>query len=562
MEIIAAGDIDTGTDLFPPLSPLTFSLYDSFLSSHCSSCFSLLLPSPPPQSPTSLYCSAAACSSVTDSPLIIPPPDIYPILSSDIKATLRLLLLSSSSVATASSLPHRFGNLLTNHHRLISDPSISVAIRRAANFIAVVRGNWVNGKDTEVEEAALCSVLTNAVDVQDSTGRGLGIAVYDSRFSWINHSCSPNTCYRFLISPSSSSSSSLDSLTTTTSFVNFYNMFLLFFCEGQTIGCGPKVIVRSFKKIKIGEEITISYIDLLQPKGLRQADLLSKYRFMCNCGRCAAFPPAYVDSILEKVLTLEPEETIVCQHHITTDKDEAMSLMTDHIKEAIDDFLSDNIDPKTCCETIENVLCHGSSDSQAHHHHLLLHPIHHISLDAYVTLGTAYKLRSIDYETNTKKAFEMIRISAAYSLFLACVTHHLFSQEPSLAIASASFWKSAGESLLDLSRTKSYVKCSKCVLFVETRGSQRDVEDTSEQILRCINDISWVSWSFLNRGCRYLEKFKSPFDFSSTRINCEGEESSEDQRVNIQLLCFHCLLYADLLNDICYGHKSHLLSHN
>ena len=44
METISAEDVGIGVDLFPALSPLTFSLYDSFLSSHCSSCFSLLPP--------------------------------------------------------------------------------------------------------------------------------------------------------------------------------------------------------------------------------------------------------------------------------------------------------------------------------------------------------------------------------------------------------------------------------------------------------------------------------------------------------------------------------------
>lgn len=35
--------------------------------------------------------------------------------------------------------------------------------------------------------------------------------------------------------------------------------------EGQMI-CGPRLIVRSIKKIKKGEEVTVAYTDLLQPK--------------------------------------------------------------------------------------------------------------------------------------------------------------------------------------------------------------------------------------------------------------------------------------------------------
>lgn len=190
MEILAAEDIDIGTDLFPHLSPLASSLYDSFLSTHCSSCFSLL----PPYPPQPLYCSSAC--SLTDSFTDFPqfPPEISPILPSDIRTALRLL---NSTVVVTSSSPHRLNGLLTNHHRLMADSSISLSIQNAASFIAAVLRS--NRKNTELEEAAICSVLTNAVEVQDSTtGLVLGIALYDSRFSWINHSCSPNSCYRFV----------------------------------------------------------------------------------------------------------------------------------------------------------------------------------------------------------------------------------------------------------------------------------------------------------------------------------------------------------------------------
>ncbi|RHN67946.1 hypothetical protein MtrunA17_Chr3g0108341 [Medicago truncatula] len=56
-----------------------------------------------------------------------------------------------------------------------------------------------------LEEAtvALCAVLTNAVEVHDNEGCALGIAVFEHAFSWINHSCSPNACYRFSFSTSS-----------------------------------------------------------------------------------------------------------------------------------------------------------------------------------------------------------------------------------------------------------------------------------------------------------------------------------------------------------------------
>lgn len=60
----------------------------------------------------------------------------------------------------------------------------------------MIRGND-DDDDCVMEEAALCVVMTNAVEVQDENGVAVGIAVYDTAFSWINHSCCPNSCYRF-----------------------------------------------------------------------------------------------------------------------------------------------------------------------------------------------------------------------------------------------------------------------------------------------------------------------------------------------------------------------------
>lgn len=72
---------------------------------------------------------------------------------------------------------------------------------------AIAKQRGIPNDDAVLEEAtiALSAVLTNAVEVHDNEGRALGIAVFDHIFSWINHSCSPNACYRFVLSSSSHS---------------------------------------------------------------------------------------------------------------------------------------------------------------------------------------------------------------------------------------------------------------------------------------------------------------------------------------------------------------------
>lgn len=237
MEMRAKEDIEIGQDITPTLTPLSFSLHDSFLLSHCSSCFSPLPSSPnlhfppflpsfsinPNHVPTLLYCSQHC--SLSDSPLHVSSAEFHLLqslpstspLSSDLRAALRLL--HSLPAATCHSTQrHRVAGLLTNHEKFTSsensynnddddeEEELLIRIREGAKLMAAARRKMrdgvelLNENDAVLEEAVLCLVLTNAVEVHDKSGRTLGIAVYDARFSWINHSCSPNACYRFLVS--------------------------------------------------------------------------------------------------------------------------------------------------------------------------------------------------------------------------------------------------------------------------------------------------------------------------------------------------------------------------
>lgn len=113
----------------------------------------------------------------------------------------------------------RIAGLMTNRENLVfgeikkyqfecdeNAENILPRIREGAMMMAKARrmrvGEDVNVEKQEgfaLEEMVLCLVMTNAVEVQENNGSSLGIAVYDATFSWINHSCSPNSCYRFLV---------------------------------------------------------------------------------------------------------------------------------------------------------------------------------------------------------------------------------------------------------------------------------------------------------------------------------------------------------------------------
>ncbi|EXC28030.1 Protein SET DOMAIN GROUP 41 [Morus notabilis] len=647
MEMMMRGreEIEMGEDLTRPLPPLSFSLHHSLLLSHCSSCFSPLPSSPlppifPPRFPPSnsnpkiLYCSSQC--SFSDSPLHFSSAEHHLLCllpsaaaadSSDLRAALRLL--ESNPATRRSSSVSRIAGLSTNLHKLANDDEEEVAarIRDGARAMAAarrMRDRDCSGEESEGEEeamaaAALCAVLTNGVEVQVKSGRTLGVAVYGGGgFSWINHSCSPNACYRI----------SLHSDLQTTSFLPDHEtaaMRIVPCCNKETqCGCsyGPRIIVRSIKRIQKGEEVTVAYTDLLQPKSVRQSDLWSKYRFICCCSRCGSVPPTYMDRVLEEI-------SVVNGNSSSSDsgfyRDKATQMLTQYIDDAISDYLSIG-DAQSCCEKLDHVLTRGLPDEQLERNEgtslptytYWLHPLHHLSLNAYTTLASAYKTCSNDMlalfseaNENLCVAFDMSRTSVAYSLLLAGATNHLFQFEPSLIASVANYWVSAGESLstfarssmwrelIPLSSLSSIIRhnCLKCSLGnkYETGSfhSQVQYEDfahVSSKFLDCVTDYMQKVWHLLVHGCNHLRVFKDPLDFSwlvtakyssmweicshcsSNNIGsnsdiyeniplCEAQGCTTQVRIHLFQLGVHCLLYGAYLSSICFGKHSYLTCH-
>ncbi|XP_062023315.1 protein SET DOMAIN GROUP 41-like [Rosa rugosa] len=576
MEMRAEEEIELGQDLTPSLPPLSFALHDSLLSSHCSSCFSPLPPLHTPPFPNNShhvhYCSPRC--SASDSPLHLSSaeprllrllhshPSTYPHGdSSDLRAALRLL---HSLPATSPPAPTRISGLLTNRPKLIDhDDDLSIRDGARAMFLARTMRD-AQDDDADLEEAVLCLVLTNAVEVQDNTGRTLGIAVYDSCFSWINHSCSPNACYRFLLSSPSPPQCAETPLRIVPAGQIESGVCSKNLLTKECGKYGPRVIVRSIKRINRGDEVTITYTDLLQPKAMRQSELWSRYRFVCSCKRCSASPLTYVDCALEDIYAVNFNSS---------------RLSSDII------FNRDK------------VLTQGLSDNQQEGNEekseltYWLNPLHHLSLNAYPTLASV--------------------TSAAYSLLLAGATHHLFNSESSLVVNVAHFWTIAGDSLLNLAKSSLWseinrwdlpvsdhlelyriakYKCPKCSLMdkFETYSfhdpvKHADFEHASREFLDCVTNLTQKVWYFLVQGCRYLGLCKNPIDFcwldtskyssecevltQSTGTNCgnkrsfsgsEAEEDTNQLRMYILYLGVHCLLYGEFLASICYGRYSHL----
>lgn len=300
--------------------------------------------------------------------------------------------------------------------------------------------------------------------------------------------------------------------------------------------------------------------------------------------------------------------------------DEEITRFSDYMDDAIANYLQYN-NPKSSCDKLENLLTHGLSggkfetEEEKRKQQFWLHPLHHLSLTAYTTLASAYKTHASDLlagdpeaEKLQLEAFNMNKISAAYSLLLACATNHLFLFESSLVASVATFWISSGESLLNVARSPVWTmyarggltvaeisscpsyKCCSCTLVDKLETSSdisqaRDVmvelEDLSREFLTCVRSITPKVWTFLIQESCFLKLISDPLDFkwighmkSVRTLGIESNVAGADtestvstgelvitvnqENISLFQLGVHCLLYGRILSTICFGKHSHL----
>nr|XP_016465424.1 PREDICTED: protein SET DOMAIN GROUP 41-like isoform X1 [Nicotiana tabacum] len=351
---------------------------------------------------------------------------------------------------------------------------------------------------------------------------------------------------------------------------------------------------------------------------MRQSELWSKYRFSCCCKRCKAMATSYIDHCLQEILILNLD----CSNMASGDhfyRDRLMEKLADCLDDAISDFLSFS-NPKCCCEKLEILLTQDHVDvvltpnGENLHRLFRLHPLHHVSLQAYMTLASAYKVYESDLlaldpecDKHQNDAFRMSRKSAAYSLLLAGATHHLFESESSLVVPLSNFWTTAGETLLSLVKSSiwnSFPKgrhieeisfwscqiCGKCTLLDRIRVTFTNIHDrnaefaeVTSQFLNCVTNITPKIWGFIiAEGGGYLKEVVDPinlrwlesrtpsvthFATHATSGNAKETDSGfaavqchREMKVNLFQLSIHCLLYGAFLSTICFGPRSPLMS--
>ncbi|XP_020701086.2 protein SET DOMAIN GROUP 41 [Dendrobium catenatum] len=620
MEIRAREDTPMSNDLTPAIPPIAASLHHKFLPSHCSACFGRL---PSSSSSTSLqstsnnplscsrcsatvqYCSRECAAADSDSHLSSGECSLFALCApsppkdtTDVRAALRLIHLFErlgllSSPVPCSDSPRRIGGLLASGLVEVMDEGGELAerIREGATLMARARNcRLVEGcrlQKVSIEEEVLWAVMTNAVEVEIGDLGGLGVAVYGPWFSWFNHSCVPNACYRFELSsgfkairpcdlgsfkvlPAGGVGEALDVWKTWTNVESSLARGLCWF--------GPRIIIRNIKPLKKDAEVCIAYTDLLQPKAPRHFDLWSRYRFICHCKRCCVSPQMYMDYILScdaRSLNLENK---FCSDSEWMD-------VSDYLEETIAEYMFDGT-PEICCRKLEDMLCHSfhCMPSDALESRFRLHPLHFLSLKTCIVLSSAYRIQASNVDDVSKK-FKMARAAAACSLLIACATHHLFMSDTSIIQNTALFWITAGESILYLIRiaksSGQFVVSDINLTFVGSHfaieGQSKSQEGLLVSSARFIDSVSLIMinlWPFLANGHSYMECIENPANFRSLQITNSNKCRNDGRNAGyvgkyggrecivewngLHQLAVCCLVYARYLANICHGPESYL----
>lgn len=626
MEMRAGESVDISENLTRAIAPYAMALHDEFLHSHCSSCFRDL----PSQRTCVVSCMVCCtvrycCSDCLSSDCQVhmssgeccffanhlekASTSCTTEGTSDFRAALRLLyllemhgLVSSDSINQSS----RIGGLSVSGIREVLEEGgeVSERIREGSMLMSSARKMrtqnavvFLNG--LTVEMVALWAVMINSVEVQICEGRDLGIAVYGPNFSWFNHSCFPNASYNFILAPwkeDSVSDKPPYRAVPASKGIASDAWRAWQFEDGFTHAVGkygPRVVVRCTRPINKGDEVCIAYIDLLQTREARHSDLWSKYKFICFCKRCTASPEPYVDLILNcdfrKLNSLE--DAVMSP---------AIENLDDILQQAISQYsLGD--DPKACCDIIESMLSKNWMGelqkvelSRRRH---MLHPLHHISLRAYMALASAYRFRALKSNTdgfngeNSNVSFEMTKAAAAYSFVLAGATHHLFLSECCFMTPLSHFLLSTGQSMLDLvqciqggagknvSEAKfSFASCS--VSSAQYDSIQHhQFRSTCDDFGRRMLSLSLQCWPFLAQSSLILEKIKNPIDFSwlgttiFQSLHLSEEDSAnlsyadglpisiEEQKGCVLSLAICCINFCKYLASICYGPQHYVTIH-
>uniref|UniRef100_A0A0E0KQL2 SET domain-containing protein n=1 Tax=Oryza punctata TaxID=4537 RepID=A0A0E0KQL2_ORYPU len=512
MGMRARKSVNISEDLTQAIAPYVTALHDASLHSHCSSCFRGI----PAQSPRDMSCTTCGSVQYCCSDCLISDCEVHS-SSGECCFFVKHLREGSPSTLTEETSDIRAALRLLfslEMRGLVSSDSISSSNRICGLSASGIREVLEEGGEIaeRMLEGSLLMLSARKLSMKNSVDLSNGLTI-EKVALW---AVMTNTQCKY----------------------------------------GPQIVVRCTKPINKGDEVFITYIDLLQTR--------------CDARNLNSLDNAVTDPAIEDLDNL--------------------------LQQAISEysFLDDS---KACCDVIESILSENLmsylQQEELSPRKYILQPLHHISVSSFMILASAYRCSAFKSSTdnlhgkNCDVIFRMTKAAAAYSIVLAGATHNLFLSECSFVTLLSHFLLSTGQSTLEfvecikgetrknISEVFSFASCS-TNLAKHDSVHYNQFRSTCEMFGKHLLSLSLQCWPFLAQGLPCLEKIKNPIDFSwlgpaifqafqvseedSANLSCKHGPATliEEQKECILTLAVCCITYSKYLAGICYGPQHYL----
>ncbi|KAJ1654217.1 hypothetical protein IWQ61_005809 [Dispira simplex] len=188
-----------------------------------------------------------------------------------LRLVLRVLALYQTQDSAAKPVaneftPVRFIEDLPSRKEAFEETWIKTITDAMDAFIAVLPGNLATLATSDFLIGLACRISIHSQGFADPASRRNNdcIGLFPLTAQFINHSCLPNA---YLVSKANG-----------------------------------RVAIRTLQEVPEGQALTVSYVDLFQPREQRRRDLLMTRHFWCQCRRCNELLSSSVDRYMDGIL--------------------------------------------------------------------------------------------------------------------------------------------------------------------------------------------------------------------------------------------------------------------
>ncbi|KAJ1976626.1 hypothetical protein H4R34_003907 [Dimargaris verticillata] len=213
-----------------------------------------------------------------------------------LRLTLRIVAMQALQQEAAQSpvlgefTPAQYINDIPTHRDSFDEQWVQVVSAAAVDLVSALPSTLPATVDDVVDLA--CRINVYAYGFSDIKSRNTNecVGLFPMLSTFLTHSCDPNCLL-----------------------------------VAKDNGC---LTVRSLKPIQEGEAVTVSYVDLYQPREQRRRDLLMAKHFWCKCPRCNSMLSESVDRFMDGILCRRCKRGVMIFEE-TKEVDDINALMKD-----------------------------------------------------------------------------------------------------------------------------------------------------------------------------------------------------------------------------------------